>query len=234
MDSKPKSLSELFDDLHKKFGANLVDASRFHELAAPHECRARVIRHVGVLIGRQAVADHQKLISGYFDEIFGDMVCSLYFSFIGLDIPGRMMLRRALELCLAGISYWDNPAAFWAWNSKNRDISFTELEEFLGGQGYAKFLESEGCSEPQLVLSSIKVLRKQFGLLSNVVHPKPYNFETSSSAKYTFVEDDLRTSLEMLESVQCPLLRILLCRFPMLHKELYVAFPTIDELIVGL
>lgn len=146
MDAKRKPLSDLFHEFHVKFGENLKTASPDYSLAEDHEVRTRLIRHIGILLGqKENNLEHQKLISKYFDEIFGDMVCALYFAFIGLDNPARIILRRALELGLASVCYWDNPTAFWGWNSKNQDISFGELDESISSAGYLIFIESEGC-----------------------------------------------------------------------------------------
>lgn len=231
MDSKLKPISEVFNEIHKKFGANLTAGQSYLELAETHECRARMITHVGQILGELADDEHQRLISKYFDEVFGDLVCALYFFYTGLDVPGRMMLRRALELSLVGIAYWDNPASFWAWNSKNRDISFTELEDYLLGQGYARYLEVVGCEDISVLQSSMKDLRKIFGLLSNVVHPKPYNFETASPTRFIFSEEDLKISLALLKDVQISLLKIVFCRFPNIREPLLASFPNLPSLI---
>lgn len=230
MDSQPKPISDIFSELHDKFGRNLNMGATYLELAEPHECRARMIRHAGQILSKEAVEEHQKLISSYFDEIFGDMVCSLYFFYTGLDVPGRMVLRRALELSLVSVSYWDSPAAFWAWNSKNKDISFTELEEYLSGPGYARYLEAIGCLDTSVVHGAVKELRRSFAVLSNVVHPKPYNFETISPGKFIFFEPDLQISLNLLKDVQIALLKILLCRFPEMHTPLIKSFPNLSQM----
>ena len=231
MDAKLKPISDVFNEIHEKFGGNLSLGEPFLELAESHECRARIIRHAGQLLGVMASDEHQKLISTYFDEIFGDMVCSLYFFFTGLDIPGRMMLRRSLELSLVGISYWDDPASFWAWNSKNRDVSFSELEEYLLSQGYARYLEVVGCLDVSIMQASVKELRKIFGILSNVVHPKPYNFETVSASRFVFSENDLKVSLDLLEAIQISLLKIMACRFSVIQPALVSSFPNLEKLI---
>lgn len=232
MDSKPKALPELLDAIHEKFGSNLKDGSIDYHLAEKHELRARIIQQIGVILGKKPTnLEHQKLIAKYFDEIFGDMVCTIYFSFSGLDNPARVILRRALELALVAIAYWDNPTAFWGWNSNNDDISFTELEKTIGSIGYQKFLEAQGCSTHADAKAAVKTLRDQYSKLSNVVHPKPYNFETGLSNKFAFSSSDLKISLEMLENVQTPFIKILICRFNFLSPELKAVFPNIDQLL---
>jgi hypothetical protein len=232
MDAKPKPLSNLLAALHKKFGENLTSgasANDYH-LAVKHEIRARVIQHIGVILGKRSTnLEHQKLIARYFDEIFGDMICSIYFSFSGLDNPSRILLRRALELALVTIAYWDSPSTFWGWHSNNDDVSFKDLAKLLSSAGYQKFIEVEGCKIPK-VAEAVRILSDQYATLSNVVHPKPYNFETGLSHKFSFASADLEASLEILENVQISFIRLLLCRFNAIDAELKEIFPKLEEL----
>lgn len=233
MDAKLKPLPDLLEALHKKFGENLTTGASAddYNLAVKHEIRARVIQYIGVILGKRSTnLEHQKLISKYFDEIFGDMVCAIYFSFSGLDNPARMLIRRALELALVTIAYWDNPAAFWGWNSNNDDISFKELTKLLSGTGYQKFIEVEG-SKILNTVEFVKKLSDQYANLSNIVHPKPYNFETMLSNKFFFSSNDLKTSLGIIEVIQISFIQLLLCRFNSIDTELKIVFPKLEELI---
>lgn len=232
MDSKPKALPELLIALHEKFGLNLKQGTKDYGLAEKHEIRARIIQHIGVILSKRTDnLEHQNLIAKYFDEIFGDMVCAIYFSFSGLDNPAKIILRRALELALVTVAYWDNPTAFWGWNSNNDDISFTELEKSISSMGYQKFIAVEGCGSSTDTRDAVKMLKAQYSKLSNVVHPKPYNFETGFSNKFAFSSEDLKDSLEILENVQCPFIKLLLCRFKSIADELKIAFPNLEQLI---
>ena len=49
---------------------------------------------------RADTAQHQRELARYLDEVFGDLICALYLTFCGMNVPARMLLRRSLELGL--------------------------------------------------------------------------------------------------------------------------------------
>ena len=57
-----------------------------------------------------------------FDEVFADVVSSIYLSACGLDKPAQMILRRALEVGAATVYVWDLPHVFSGWKEHDEDL----------------------------------------------------------------------------------------------------------------
>lgn len=232
MDIRPRPFPDLLQSLHDKFGVNLGLAKSRAEIAGKCELTSRIIQHIGVLLGKNAaVLEHQKLIAKSFDELFGDLTCAIYFAFCALDNPSRMILRRALELGLVCLAYWDDPRLFWQWKAHDGEVRFSDLFATVSNKGYMQFLSEEGwCTEGDVQLP-LNVLKNEYSKLSNVVHPKLYNFETDLPHRFQFSESDLLTSIQAISMVEKSLLQLFLCRFRTIKVELEAAFPMLDELM---
>ena len=96
------------------------------------ELKARVVPAVAeILRNHEAISATQKVILCIYDEVFADIVISSYLAACGLDKPGRMTLRRGLELGIASVYLWDNPHLFWGWKEQDKDLNFNEMIEHL-------------------------------------------------------------------------------------------------------
>jgi hypothetical protein len=207
-------ISEILKRLHQKFDANLLESEKYCALAERHEANARKLGVTRNFLEKKAKSKHQVEIAAQFDEIFSDSIIALYFAFSGLDIPACMLARRSLELGLVLICYWDKPTDYWAWKSHDDDVSFSKLLAHFSSEGYNSFLIQEGSDATDNFDKVITGLPKLYSKLSNVVHPKTYNFETSGEAAFNISEAELRTTLGRIKEVQDSLLTLLRRRFP--------------------
>jgi hypothetical protein len=207
-------ISEILKHLHQKFGNNLLESEKYCALAEKHEANARQLGATRDFLAKEAKSKHQAEIATQFDEIFSDSIVALYFAFSGLDIPACMLARRALELGLVLICYWDKPSDYWAWKEHDDDVSFSKLLAHLSSDGYNSFLIQEGSTDTTRFKKVIASLPDLYSRLSNVVHPKTYNFETSGEATFNITEAELRSTLSRIKEVQECLLLLLHRRFP--------------------
>lgn len=215
MDTRNVTLKTILTELHAKFGENQSRAlAETAEIDGP-ESLSRVFFYTSEFLAENAARqEHEKLLARYLKEIFADTVCATYLAYSGLDTPSRTLIRRVLELGYVFLAYYDNPAKFWDWNSNDKDISFSELESILASEGYMKFISKASRVDLVRFRSAIDSLRKAYGELSNVVHPKPYNFETTFDKAFQFNSCDLKNILRLQEEVQNGLLKMVFCRFP--------------------
>jgi len=112
---KPEDATIIFEKLMAKFAANLEQSLKVStaELSAA-ELKARACAQVGrILVEAPELTSTQREITCVFNEVFGDLICSLYFAGCGLDRPAQMILRRALDLGVATVYLWDLPHEFW-------------------------------------------------------------------------------------------------------------------------
>src|SRR4051794_5105457 len=103
---------DLIQDFHLTFGHNIgilsPDALKTIEnidvkLRAIDECHS-------VILDKYAGSEvHKKQCSQLIPEIFSDFTISMYLFSAGLIVPGRLGLRRGLELGVAVIYMWDLP-----------------------------------------------------------------------------------------------------------------------------
>lgn len=215
MDTRNVALKTILSELHAKFGENQISALAENEGVDGPESISRVFFYASEFLADNAAhQEHEKLLARYLKEIFADTVCATYLAYSGLDTPSRTLIRRVLELGYVFLAYYDNPAKFWDWNSNDKDISFSELESILAGDGYMKFISKASSVDLIGFRSATESLRRAYGELSNVVHPKPYNFETTFDKAFQFNSGDLSNILRLQEVVQNCLLRMVFCRFP--------------------
>ena len=225
-DAKPKSVEELLTSLHHKFSSNFDLARPSIILATDVERRARALSIARDYLEKLAAdAQHQRELAFCLDEVFGDAICALYLTFCGMNVPARMLLRRSLELGLVVGAYWDSPVNFWNWKTHDSDIRFSELSGHLKSAGYKTMCERQ--SEIAKVDSKdvLENLDRLYSQLSNVVHPKPYNFATAGINAYSFDPDELRKTLSFALTVLSSISTILSARFaalsPILRESLF-------------
>src|SRR5260370_12374938 len=120
--------TKILSELHDKFGANVTAALACGDVGYQLvELKARLIPQIAdALKARHRSVTQQEILS-LFDEIFSDLICSLYLSSAALDVPAKMLLRRALELGIAALYLWDTPHSYWAWKELDADLNFREM-----------------------------------------------------------------------------------------------------------
>jgi hypothetical protein len=219
-DSRPLSTDELLSALNKKFDENFRASFAVRHEAAQAEKLARLVSGTAATLQlRSGTNAHQKLLAKYIDEIFGDSICALYLGCSALDVPARMLLRRSLELGLVVVAYWDAPAEFFQWRDHDGDIRFSALYADLTRPGYLTYLANlrGGVAvDEKIVFGGLNEL---YGELSNVVHPKPYNFSTIGNRAYAFDVDTFRKTVKLAEKVYGSILLLLQTRFPDLSAD---------------
>ncbi|MEG1767612.1 MAG: hypothetical protein RR311_04055 [Comamonas sp.] len=216
MDAKSVKFEKIIGSLHAKFGRNQGAAIAHMKDDLPSDALLIAFFHVSEFLSKKKdCAAHEKLLAEYLKEIFADGVCVAYLAVSGLDTPARVITRRILELGYVVLAYYDNPAKFWDWNSNDKDISFSELEAFILSEGYISFLSKVSVVDSVRYCSVASTLRLAYAELSNVVHPKPYNFSINFDGAFDFNGSNLSKVLHLQETVCKGLLFLLFCRFPL-------------------
>jgi hypothetical protein len=212
-DKRRRSSSELLHELHRKFSTNFTAGIAHSILVADVEARAKKLCDARVRLREISIGEHQRQLTLYLDEIFGDSICACYLSFCGMQIPARALLRRCLELGAAIAAYWDSPVQFWGWKEHDEDIRFSALFAHLQSAGFRTFCEKENPGTTDELVALSKVTELTYRELSDVIHPKPQKFATQFTDAYTFRVDDLRETLKLGESVQKIICGLLAARF---------------------
>ena len=230
-DQQVLSVTEILEALHTKLGENLSASSHRKTTGAYNDSLSRAILNVGTTLSANPnLSEHQKHAVTQFEEIFCDVTLALYFAFCGLHNSCRMALRRALELAMAILVYWDDPIQFWGWMECDKDVKFSDLLASISSAEYAVFIEREcGLPKKSLQLESVGKLYRE---LSNVVHPKPRNFATTAATRFTFSEQGLVDNLEIIGVVQGAILEMMFRRFPMAGQKIAQSFKDTEQFIV--
>jgi hypothetical protein len=227
MVNTPENRNNLWRELNSKFASNLTLAlSQHNALFCKAELQARAIPVVSrILSGNLDQSDWQRDAICMFDEVFADVVCSVYLAACGLDKPAQMNLRRALEIGVATVFLWDLPHMFWGWRNHDKDLNFNDMVEHLGSPGYDSFLRNENSSYTSSKVLDAPVARSLYRGLSNIVHGKMSTFESVLADKFQNDPDDWKTRLEGVCGVEDLLLRLWQNRFRCVSERLLDEFP---------
>jgi hypothetical protein len=213
-DSRLRSVEELLCALHAKFSANFDIAKPTLSTAAEAERQVRSLSVACKILERLAGdVQHQRALAACLDEIFADSMCAIYLAFCGLNIPARMLLRRSLELGLVVTAYWDSAVDYWSWREHDTDVRFQDLCTFLQSNGYKSLLVHQRTVSKVDASETLRALPGLYSELSNVVHPKTYNFSTAGSHAFNFCADDLAKTLTYVTKVSSALGTVLAARF---------------------
>lgn len=184
--------------LEEKFKENLTASITLEKEAyTKAEIDARAFAVLGQIIAEDnKLSACQKEIVPIFDEVFADVVLSLYFAGCGLERPAQSVLRRSFELGIAIIYLWDLPHDFYGWKKHDSDLNFNEMIEHLTKDSYRTYLASLNPSYIGDELFDEKDARKLYRNLSNTVHGKitthtaylPNRFSHNPSAWYNHIE----------------------------------------------
>jgi hypothetical protein len=220
-DARNLSVKELLSSLHVKFSSNFEAAKQTLPVAIEAEHKARLLSVASVHLLRLAGNEkHQQTLAQCLDEVFADCMCAIYLACCGMHVPARMLLRRSLELGLVVTAYWDAPAEFWAWREHDADISFAGICEYLQSAGYQSLLTHQSPAGPADVSQTLKLAGGLYRDLSNVVHPKTYNFSTAGASTFSFHPEDLEKSLSYTNRVNTAIAEVLSARFAGLAETL--------------
>ncbi len=229
MDQITKDVVSILTDLNKKFSKNL-QTSLQHERERTQriELKARAFVTIfNILIKEPNLNAAQKELTCIFDEIFADIICSVYFASCSLDRPAEMLLRKVLELGVGFFYMWDMPHWFWAWKDHDRDLNFTEMILHLGSDGYKTLVAKENPNFHGQGVIDCTVAKSLFSSLSDTVHGKIKTFESLVEQRFNFNLADWSDHLENVEDVEDLLLKAFRNRFPSIGEKLEKEQPSI-------
>ena len=226
----PENKNEVWQALNAKFSSNLTIAlSQESELCSRAELQARAIPVVATILSKNLQASNwQRDALVMFDEVFADVICSIYLAASGLDKPAQMLLRRALEVGVATVYLWDLPHIFWGWKNDDKDLNFNEMLVHLGSSGYDSFVKSENPSCSGSGLLDAPRARELYRKLSNIVHGKMTDFESVLPDRFQHSPIDWKTHLEQVCEVEGILIRIWQNRFRCVSERLFIEFPQLQ------
>jgi hypothetical protein len=217
----------VWSDLHKKFSNNLSLALAQDKcLPSTAEVQARAIPAIAkILRDKLELTDWQQDALCMFDEVFADVICSIYLSACGLDKPAQMILRRALEVGIATVYVWDLPHVFLGWKDHDKDLNFNEMLDHFATQGFNSLVRSQNAMYTGGELIDAGLARSLYRKLSNIVHGKMTSFESVLPDKFQYNREDWRQHLEQVCDVENLLFRLWSNRFRCVSENLLNDFP---------
>jgi len=219
---KTEDPGEVFRRLHTKFGVNFDLALKAHSPALKAvELRARAISSVKqILASIQTISATQREILTVFDEVFADVICSLYLAGCALDKPAQMVLRRALELGIGVVYLWDMPHVFWGWKCHDYDLNFNDMVEHLASVSFKSYVDSCDPHSPPGDVLETAATNKVYRILSNIVHGKITSFESQLQDRFNHTTTDWDAHLELVKTVEDLLLNLWRRRFKPVEDHL--------------
>jgi hypothetical protein len=224
---------QIFLKLQNNFQSNLnLSLLENTETLSKAEIKARAFAIIGqILLKYPNLSPSHKEITVIFNEIFTDLVISIYFAACSLDKPAQTLLRRVLELGIAVIYLWDTPYEFWGWKSRDKDLKFQEMIECLDSDSYKLFVSSENPNFDSInSLCDIKKANNIYRKLSNTIHGKISTFESLVPERFIYNKFDWEEHLNLVEEVENILLELLNNRFN-IFLELEKKLPAVSRLI---
>jgi len=218
--------------MESKLSANLKqclekeDLENFNDV----EVKARAFAVLGQILNEsEGLSPHQKEIIPTFDEIFSDIIISLYFAACSLDNPAQIILRRVLELGVAIVYLWDYPIAFWGWKNHDKDLKFNEMIEYLASDTYKTFIQSINQNHNNEYGLLIQDARNSYRRFSNTLHGKIVTFESTLTDRFTYNSEDWHSYISLVKKVQEVLLNMYGTRFYECFTELYQRLPSLSR-----
>ena len=223
---------EVLAKLNKKFTENLQSASPYVGTdLTDADLIARAIAEMGqILRDAGSLNPGQKEIATITNEVFADMVLSLYLCACGMDRPAQGVLRRALELGLAVVYLWDLPHEFWGWKSHDCDLNFGDMIEHISKDKYKSFLSSVNSTYSGNDIFDYSEARRLYRLLSNTVHGKLTTHAAQLSNRFQFDPDIWTEHCQLVRRVGKVVLESYLARFFEHSRELSRRIPAIAKL----
>lgn len=216
-------LNEKFSESLKK--CLVADTDAFNAV----EIKTRSLAVLGQILSEEVevLAPHQKEMLPIFDEVFSDIIVSIYLSGCSLDKPAQSVLRRALEIGVAAVFLWDQPCAFWDWKKHDSDLNFNDMLEYLSKSRYKTFLKSLHADYQNEDLTDFKMARNLYRCLSNTTHGKITTFETLLPERFSFNEEDWKYHISLVSQVVDVVVGLW-------EKRFYNAIPTLHEKLSAL
>lgn len=226
---KPNDVSTVFRELNGKFSENLQLSIQFSaETLCTVELKARALDAVGrILSETKTITPTQTDILPIFNELFADVISSLYLAACALDKPAQIVLRRVLELGVAIVYLWDLPHKFYGWKQHDQDLNFSEMIEHLNSPQYLSFVRSTNSSFNGSTVLEVPDAKRIYRSLSDTVHGKISTFESVLPERFKFTTEDWQTHLSLVDAVENILLQLFQNRFLDVHRNIHGQFPQI-------
>lgn len=211
-------IKDILESLHLKFGDNLkLCLSENIAILNEVEIKARGVYLLGQLLHNDlSFSETQKEITKVFPELFADLTVSIYLGCCAIDNSPKILLRRVLELGIAIVYLWDLPYKYWNWNNNddyNNDLNFKEMLDYMNNEGYLEFINREN-NTSEIELISKNSANKIYRELSNIIHGKSENFESSNPDRFEHKKEDLLSVINYILKIQNILLSTWRKRFP--------------------
>lgn len=195
--------------------------------------KSRALSEIGfILKEKNDIRKDQIEIIKIFDEIFADIITSIYFAGSALDKPAQMVLRRVLEMGVAIVFLWDLPHKFYAWKKHDHDLNFSEMLKHLTDKGYLSYLNDYISLNDTSELLRVKELQEIYHKLSNTIHGKISTFETNLKDRFQHNEADWSDHLSLVDQVLDAIINLLLKRFDV-ESDLNEKIPAFGKLNGG-
>ncbi len=226
-------INEILESLHLKFGDNLkLCLLEDTEILEEAEIKAKGCYILGKLIhSDKSVTETQKEITNIFPEIFTDLTVSIYLASCAIDNSPKILLRRVVELGIAVVYLWDLPYKYWNWKKKddyNNDLNFKEMLDYLNNAGYIDFVNQENNSSLSTLVNKNSIT-KIYRELSNVIHGKSDNFESSNPDRFKHKREDLIQVLNYILTIENVLLTLWRKRFPTHFETMEIELKAITK-----
>jgi hypothetical protein len=218
---KPEEPTAVFHRLNEKFTGNLnAQLKPFPAELEQVELRVRGVSVIGrILYRKHALTATQKEACAIFDEVFADLITSVYLAACALDKPAQMVLRRAFELGVASIYLWEQPHIFWGWKHCDNDLSFNDMLEHLDSDCVRGFIVALNPAFIEEHLFDFSEARRLYRSLSNTVHGKIAMFESQIQDRFSANASDWKAHLDQIAQVQTLLYKLWFNTFPNLNNE---------------
>jgi len=221
-----QNIKELLASLHANFGNNLQNPDpTIIPLFDDIDHNSRVIDGIRteLLAGYCGTDGQKKICAELLDEVFTDFTIAMYLLGVGLIVPARMSVRRALEVGVATVYMWDLPHEYWGWRQCDTDLSFSNMITHLNSIGYLAYLSSVVGGDSKICDPSH--FQQFYRKLSNTVHGKLQGLPPLSPERFTAEKNGIADHLQITIDVQKALINLLYGRFDGLKIEIEKAFP---------
>jgi hypothetical protein len=222
---------EVLRKLHAKFTANFDQAILGCVLELERvDIKTRALAECGAELARiPGLTTSQLQLSHAAEEVFADLVTSVYLACIGLDRSAQMVLRRALELGLAIVYLWDLPHLFWGWKQCDYDLRFSEMLEHLDSLNYRTFLAKTAGLPTDDILIDTAAAKRIYRTTSNTVHGKVTTHKVLAADGFIHNPDQWNAHLLLIDEVAALLLGLWFKRFSFLELAVRTALPCYDR-----
>ena len=224
---------KVLTDLNSKFVQNLNTFLGKGNIACKDiDFKARAIAAIGQIASEtESLQPNQTELIPVFNEVFSDMILSIYFTACALDKPAHSVLRRALELGIAIVYLWDLPHVFWSWTKHDSDLNFNEMLAHFSTNGYKSLLSSVNSKYSGDDIFDYSEARRLYRILSNTIHGKFSTFESNLPDRFSYKHEDWTYNLDLINRVQIILLHAFRERFPDCFLEMVNRIPAIRTII---